>query len=306
VEEATRLGAAISGAAGRSGRSVIGLGAGWGSGCGIVVREGVAVASARSVRGGDVTVAFADGRREPGEVLGVDEDAGLAAVAVATGDVRPPAWTPDAAAAGIGTPVVGLANPGGRGLRATLGYVAADQAHAGPRGGGGGLEHTAPLPRGSAGSALVDLEGRLLGINVARLGEGLCLALAATPALRERIEALARGEVRAARRLAVALAPAAMARRLRRAVGLPEIAGLLVRSVEAGGPAERAGLREGDLIVGAAGRPITRVTELRAVLEGTPPDAPLELTIVRGVEERPAVVPPELKRGGVPPPSGRA
>jgi S1-C subfamily serine protease len=251
----------------------------------------VAVASARSVRG-EVTVAFADGRREPGEVLGVDEDAGLAAVGVATGDARPLAWAPDAGAAGIGTPVVALANPGGRGLRAALGYVAADQAHAGPRGGGGGLEHTAPLPRGSAGSALVDLDGRLLGVNVARLGDGICLALAATPALRDRVDALARGEVRAARRIGVALAPAAMARRLRRAVGLPEVAGLLVRSVETGGPAERAGLREGDLIVAAAGRPITRVAELRSVLEGTPPDAPLELTIVRGVEERPAIVPP--------------
>jgi len=106
------------------------------------------------------------------------------------------------------------------------------------------------------------------------------------------VDALARGEVRAARRIGVALAPAAMARRLRRAVGLPEVAGLLVRSVETGGPAERAGLREGDLIVAAAGRPIARVTELRSVLEGTPPDTPLELTIVRGVEERPAIVPP--------------
>jgi serine protease Do len=292
MDEAARLGAAIAAAAERAGPSVVGLGTGWGSGCGIVIRDGLALAAARSVRGGAVSVAFADGRREPAEVLGIDDDAGLAAVAVATEGAPPVSWSPDAAAAGIGTPVVALANPGGRGLRATFGHVAADPAHAGPRGGSGGLEHTAPLPRGSAGSALVDLDARLLGVNVARLAEGLCLALAATSALRERIDALARGEVRAARRIGVALAPAAMARRLRRAVGLPEVAGLLVRSVEAGGPAERAGLREGDLIVGAAGRPISRVGELRSVLEAAPPEEPLELTIVRGVEERPAVVPP--------------
>ena len=71
------------------------------------------------------------------------------------------------------------------------------------------------------------------------------------------------------------------------------IDGLLVRSVEAGAPAERAGLREGDLIVAAAGRPVSRAGELRAALEASPATSPLELTIVRGVEERPAVVPPE-------------
>ena len=189
--------------------------------------------------------------------------------------------------------MIALANPGGRGLRATLGHVAADPAVAGPRGGPGGLEHTAPLPRGSAGSAVVDLEGRLLGVNVARMGDGLSLALPAGEALRERVDALARGEGRGGRRLGVALAPPGMARRLRRAVGLPEIDGLLVRSVEAGAPAERAGLREGDLIVAAAGRPVSRAGELRAALEGSPANSPLELTIVRGVEERPAVVPPD-------------
>ena len=291
VDEAARLGEALAAVAEAAGPSVVGLGAGWGTGSGIVVRDGLVLASARGLRGGEVTVSFADGRRETAEPLGVDEDAGLAALAVPTGPAPALPWSPAAGEAGIGTPVVALANPGGRGLRATLGHVAADPVHAAPRSGGAGLEHTAPLPRGSAGSALVDLEGRLLGVNVARLGDGLCLALAATPALRERVEALARGEGRTARRLGVALAPAAMARRLRRAVGLPEVDGLLVRSVEGGSPAERAGLREGDLIVALAGRPVTRVRDLRAALDAAPTDAPLELTIVRGVEERPAVVP---------------
>ncbi len=293
MDDAVRTGATLAEVARRSGPSVAGLGAGWGTGCGIVVADGLVLASARGARGGEVVVSFSDGRRERADVRGVDEDAGLAALAVATGSAAPLPWSPDAGAAGIGTPVIALANPGGRGLRATLGHVAADQAVAGPRGGPGGLEHTAPLPRGSAGSALVDLDGRLLGVNVARMGDGLSLALPAGPALRERVDALARGEGRAGRRLGVALAPPGMARRLRRAVGLPEVDGLLVRSVEAGAPAERAGLREGDLIVAAGGRPVARAGELRAALEAAPAGAPLELTIVRGVEERPAVVPPE-------------
>ena len=83
----------------------------------------------------------------------------------------------------IGTPVVALANPGGRGLRATLGFVAsAGRSFRGPRGRriGGAIEHTAPLPRGSVGGPLVDLDGRLLGINAMRLDGGLILAVPAT------------------------------------------------------------------------------------------------------------------------------
>ena len=85
------------------------------------------------------------------------------------------------------------------------------------------------LAPGSSGGALLDTTGNLVGINTNRIGEGFYLALPADAALRERIEALGRGESPEPTRLGVAVAPAHVARRMRRAVGLPERDGVLVR-----------------------------------------------------------------------------
>jgi serine protease Do len=78
-----------------------------------------------------------------------------------------------------------------------------------------------------------------------------------------------------------------VARRLRRAVGLPERDGLLVRAVEDDGPAAVAGIERGDLIVAAGGREIDGADALYTVLDGVPPaGGELGLTVVRGTEER--------------------
>jgi len=110
------------------------------------------------------------------------------------------------------------------------------------------------------------------------------LALPADAALHARVEALGRGEAPVRPRLGVALAPPRAARKLRAAVGLPEREGLLVRGVEPGSPAERAGLERGDLLVAAAGRPLHGFDELLDALEAAA--GTLALTVVRGTEER--------------------
>jgi S1-C subfamily serine protease len=86
----------------------------------------------------------------------------------------------------------------------------------------------------------------------------------------------------------VAIAPPRVARRLRRAVGLPERDGILIRGVERGSPADRAGLERGDLIVVAAGRELDRMDALYEALESA--GAQLELKILRGTEERTVTV----------------
>jgi S1-C subfamily serine protease len=78
---------------------------------------------------------------------------------------------------------------------------------------------------------------------------------------------------------------------MRRAVGLPESDGLLVRGVEDGSPAARAGIERGDLLVAAAGRDLDGVDALYEALDAvSPEDGTLDLTIVRGTEERPVTV----------------
>jgi serine protease Do len=279
----------IAETAAKVGPSVVGLGRGWGLGSGVVIAEGQVLTAAQNLRREELTVVLADGSREAAEVAGVDADLGLAALSLDTGNAPAVAWEPGDEP-GIGTAVVALSNPGGRGLRATLGFVTADaRSFRGPRGRRvrGAIEHSAPLPRGSSGGPLVDPAGNLLGINSIRLDGGLILAAPANAAVKDRILALARGEAPVSHRLGVAVAPPRAARRMRRAVGLPERDGLLVRAVEEGGPADQAGIERGDLIVAAGQRPIDGVEALYAALDELPTaGGELELTVVRGTEER--------------------
>jgi serine protease Do len=264
----------------RVGPAVVGLGRGWGRGSGVVIAPGRVVTNAHNLRGDEVEVSFADDRVETAEVAGVDPDGDLAVLSVDTGDVEPIATAPGETP-GPGAVVFALANPGGRGLRATLGLVSgAQRSLRGPRGRRlrGAIEHTAPLPRGSSGGPLVDGEGRLLGLNTLRVDGGLILAIPADADMLARVEALGRGEAPARPRLGVAIAPSRVARRLRRAVGLPERDGLLVHGVERGSPAAGAGIEKGDLLVAAGDRDLARIDDLQSVLETAP--AELRLTAV--------------------------
>src|SRR4051794_16089415 len=284
----------VAGAVGRVGPAVVGIGRGWGLGSGVVIEEGTVLTSAHNLRGAEATVTFPGGERETGEVVGSDSDHDLAVIGVETGDVTPVEWDPSAPVPPIGASVVALANPGGRGLRATLGFVSSEgRSFRGPRGRRieNVIEHTAPLPRGSSGGPLVDPDGRLLGLNSLRLEGGLILAVPATAAVRERVDRLVRGEAPAPHRLGVAVAPPRVARRMRRAVGLPERPGLLVRAVEDGSPAELAGIEPGDLLVSAGGRELDGTDALYAALDALPAaGGELALGVVRGTDERPVAV----------------
>jgi len=282
------LGREIGEIAERVGPSVVGIGNRWRGGSGVVIAENRVLTNAHNLHGDEVTVTFADGRTADAKALGVDADGDLAVLDVATEGA--PALEPGADAPGIGTPVVALGNPNGHGPRVTFGFVSGTgRSFRGPRGRrvAGAVEHTAPLMPGSSGGPIVDLDGRLLGINTNRIGKGFYQAIAADGALRDRLAALGRGESPTRRRLGVGLAPSHVARQLRRAVGLPERDGLLVREVEEDSPAAKAGIAEGDLIVAVGDRAITSADDLFDALAG---EGDLAITIVRGADEQQVTV----------------
>ena len=286
----SELQTSIGGVAERVGPSVVGLGRGWGRGSGVVIAPGHVLTSAHNLRGEEATVVRAGGERVGARVSATDLDLDLAVLDLDTGDAPAVEWPGEEGAPSVGTPVVALADPGGRGLRATLGFVSvAGRRFRGPRGRRveGAIEHTAPLPRGSSGGPLVDSEGRLLGINTIRLEGGLILAVPATTVIRDRLLSQGSGAAAGPPRLGVAVAPPRVARRMRRAVGLPEHPGLLVRRVEDGSPAERAGIEKGDLLAAAAGRELDGIDGLYAALDSIGPDGgTMTLTVVRGTEDR--------------------
>lgn len=275
--------------AGGAGRAVVGLGRGWGVGSGVIIAPGQVLTSSHNLRHDDVQVTFADGRTADGHVKATDGDLDVAVIEVDTGDADPVNWPEEDSPTEIGRAVYALANPGGRGLRVTFGFVSSPaRSFRGPRGRRitGAIEHTAPLPRGSSGGPLLDTDGRLLGINSIRLDGGLILAIPADSALRERVQALGRGEAPRRAQLGVAIAPPRVAKRMRRAVGLPERDGVLVRAVQDDSAAGQAGIERGDLIAAAGGREIDRVDVLYEALDAAAGSPQLELTIVRGTEER--------------------
>jgi len=279
------LQASVAQIAEQVGPSVVGVVNGWSHGSGIVVGAGRILTNAHNIRGEEMSVAFADGRTVRAKVLGVDLDGDLAILEAETEAAAPLDWADDATPA-VGQPVFAVSNPGGRGLRVTFGLVSGtSRSFRGPRGRriSGSLEHTAPLLPGSSGGPVVNAAGEVLGINTNRLGEGFYLAIPAGSGLQGRIEALGRGETPSRPRLGVAVAPPEIARRMRRAVGLPERDGLLVRGVEDDSPAAAAGLREGDLIVSAGGRDVRALEDLQAALEAARGE--LEIGFVRGTED---------------------
>ncbi len=269
-----------------AGPAVVRIGRHGGRGCGVVVAKDRVLTNAHNLRDRTTEITFADGRAEQGELAAVDPDGDLAVVAVDTADIAPIAWADDTPALGAIVFAIGRTPAGGP--RLTFGMVSGtERAFRGPRGRQvtGSLEHTAPLARGSSGSPVVDEAGHLVGLNTARLGEGFYLALPADADLRRRVEALCAGESPKRFVLGVGLAPSEVAAKLRASVGLPARAGLLVRTVEAGSAAERAGLQVGDLLTAAGGADLASVDDLHQALDAARSSGTLELHVVRGTDE---------------------
>ena len=267
------------------GPSVVRVGQAGGRGCGVVIGDGLVVTNAHNLRGEQITVTFAGGRAVVGDVAGVDVDGDVAVVRVDTGGA-PVARLADESDVGTGSVVFALTRTPLGGERVSFGLVSGtERAFRGPRGRRikGSIEHTAPLPRGSSGSPLVTADGAVLGLNTNRLGDGFYLALPTDAELRARLDALAAGESRTRRRLGVGIAPAHVARALRRSVGLPDRDGLLVRAVEDGSPAADAGIREGDLLVAVGATALASVDDLYDVLDTA--GAAVTLRVLRGADE---------------------
>jgi serine protease Do len=267
----------------RAAGSVVSIGRN-GRGTGFVVAPDRVLTNAHNLRDRTVSVTFASGRAEQATLHGLDADGDLAVLDVPTGDA--PALELAEAVPGIGAAVVALTR-GGHRPRVSLGFVSGvGQSFRGPRGRmiTGSIEHTAPFTRGSSGGPIFDREGRVVGINTHRSGDGFYLARVVDESLRARLAELLAGRSPQRRMLGVALAPNDVARQMRRAVGLPERSGLLVRGVEQDGPASRAGVLVGDLLVSIDGRELQTIDDLADALERSTGDT-ASLGVVRGAED---------------------
>jgi S1-C subfamily serine protease len=212
-----------------------------------------------------VTVHLGDGRSLAARVLGRDAGTDLALLRVDAQDLVPARWD-DGDGLAVGHLVVMLGRPG-RSVRATLGMVST--LGEGIRTAGGArldryLEVDGSLPRGYGGGALVDVQGRVLGMNTPGLLPGG--ATVPTVTLRRVVgELQAHGRVTKGY-LGVGVYPVRLSPEDSARVG--QAAGVVVVSLEHGGPAEKGGLVLGDVLLSLDGQATTGPGDLLVALEG--------------------------------------
>jgi len=149
------------------------------------------------------------------------------------------------------------------------------------------IQTDVPLNPGNSGGPLVDSRGRVIGINTAMImmAQGLSFAIPVNTAKWVVSELVTRGKVRRAY-LGLTGQVRPIGRRIQRYFELKTASAVEVVSVESNGPAQRAGLREGDRIVALNGTSIATVDDIHRQLIGWPAGSPLGLTILRDRERR--------------------
>src|SRR5215218_8381576 len=265
---------------------VSGPGGRGGAGSGVVVSDdGLLLTNAHVVaRSTGGRAVFSDGSEAPVEVVGADPLSDLAVVR-ANGATPPPATLGDAADLQVGQLVVAVGNPFGLAGSVTAGVVSALGRSLPTRDGRAArvvedvIQTDAALNPGNSGGALADARGRVVGINTAVAGWGLGLAVPINDTSRRIIDTLvADGRVRRAYLGLVstpAPLPAALAERTGRRRGLRII------DVVPGAPADRAGLKAGDLVLEAGRRPVADAQSLQRLLFTEAIGTPLPMTVHR-------------------------
>jgi S1-C subfamily serine protease len=228
------------------------------------------------------TAAFWDGTSVPFQVVGADPLSDMA-VLRATGDTPAPAEFGEADELKVGQLVVAVGNPLGLAGSVTAGVISA-LGRSMPAGQHGLIENViqtdAALNPGNSGGALADSHARVVGINTAVAGVGLGLAVPINSTSRRIMSALMReGRVRRAY-LGLVVAPAPVAPAWRPRLG-GRSTGLRVASVVTGGPADRAGLRPGDLLLTAGGHEVATAQDLQRLMFADTIGHPLAITVMR-------------------------
>jgi S1-C subfamily serine protease len=230
------------------------------------------------------TALFADGTSSPFTVVGADPLSDLAVVRAGAG-TPPPAELGEAEDLVVGQLVVAVGSPLGLAGSVTAGVVSALGRSLPTRSGSAVrliedvIQTDASLNPGNSGGALADSLARVVGINTAVAGVGLGLAVPMNSTSRKIIAALMQhGRVRRAY-LGIVSAPTPLPAALHERVGRKD--GLRVAELVADGPASRAGQRPGDILVSAAGKPVTSAQDLQRLMFGEAIGRPLEITVLR-------------------------
>ncbi len=250
----------------RGGRSG---GGGTGSGF-LFTSTGYLLTNSHVVHGASrVQVTLADGRKLPAEPVGDDPETDLAVVRVQA-DGLVPATLGDSRAVRVGQVAIAIGHPYGFQCSVTAGVVSALGRSMRSRSGrliDDVLQTDAALNPGNSGGPLVDSRGEVIGVNSAVIlpAQGICLAIAINTAKFVAGRLIRDGRVRRSR-IGAAVQTVAMPRPLIRRLELTQSSGVLMMGIEPNGPAERAGLTVGDVLLSIDGQTVGGVDDLHRLL----------------------------------------
>ncbi len=248
-----------------------------------------------------IDVTLSDGRRMPASAIGDDPASDLAVIRIDQARVDEPGLT--AAALGdsqqlrVGQLVVAIGNPYGFQSTVTAGVVSALGRSLRSYSGrliDDVIQTDAALNPGNSGGPLVDSAGRVVGVNTATIlpAQGLCFAIGINTAKFVASRLLRDGRIRRSY-IGVSAQTVPIHRRVVRFYDLPKETGVVALSVEEKSPAQRAGVREGDVIVALEGHPVAGVDDLHRVLTDVRVGVSCALTVLRHTEKLEMKIEPE-------------
>lgn len=261
--------------------------AGLGSGV-IVSADGYILTNNHVVESADeITVILNDGRRTQAKLVGTDPDTDLAVLKIKL-DKLPVMVLSSADQLQVGDIVLAIGNPFGVGQTVTSGIVSAlGRNQLGINTFENFIQTDAAINPGNSGGALVDVQGNLLGINTAiysRSGGSMGIGFAIpVSTARQVLEGIVKeGQVV---RGWIGVEPTDMTADLAKTFNIPRDSGVIITGVLQSGPAFKAGVRPGDLMLEVEGHPVQTVSELLAQVSALKPGAPANLRVLRRNDE---------------------
>jgi len=251
---------------------------------GIIWREGVVLTAAHTIkREEEITVTLPDGHSVPAALAGRDSGTDLAVLKF-EGSGWSAADLSDISTLKVGHLVLAVGRAGERGVSASLGVVS---ALSGPwrTWRGGEIDHFVRLDLslypGFSGGPLVDAGGRVVGLNTSGLARSAVIAVPASTINRVADQLLEKGHITRGY-LGLGMYPVALPDSLRSSLNLPHSRGIIILSVEPGGPADKAGLLIGDVLLALDGASIGDTDDVQALLGPERVGKEVKASVVRG------------------------
>ena len=237
----------------------------------------------------DIRVEFTDGRSFKAKLVGADQPSDLALLKVDAANL-PAVAIGNSDSVQVGDVVLALGNPLGIGQTVTMGIISA-KGRSTARGDGSYedfLQTDAPINHGNSGGALVNLKGELVGINSQIVSQsegniGIGFAIPANMARHVMDDLRKDGRVRRAQ-LGITIQP--VTSDMAESLGLKQVGGVIVSAVNPDSAADRAGLKQGDVILTFNGQPVQDYNALRNRVADMPPGSSVNVVVVRDGREK--------------------